>query len=64
MTLRTDLATVLRLLNRAAMLLIALSDRRHHLTPDIIEMIESLKSWRKMKGVAQIIYKEVGSVTV
>jgi hypothetical protein len=29
----------------------AVSDRRNRLTPDIIEMIESLKSWRKIKGV-------------
>jgi len=29
---------------------ITVSDRRNHLTPDTIEIIESLKSWRKIKG--------------
>jgi hypothetical protein len=29
---------------------ITVSDRRNHLTPDTIEMIESLKSWRKTQG--------------
>jgi hypothetical protein len=28
---------------------ITVSDRRNRLTPDIIEMIESLKSWKKIE---------------
>jgi hypothetical protein len=31
---------------------ITVSDRRNRLTADTIEMIESLKSWQKLKGVA------------
>jgi hypothetical protein len=30
---------------------ITMSDRRNRLTADMIEMIESLKSWQKLKGV-------------
>jgi hAT family protein len=30
---------------------ITVSDRRNRLTPDTIEMIESLKSWQKIKEV-------------
>jgi hypothetical protein len=29
---------------------IAVSDRRNRLTPDTIEIIESLKSWHNIKG--------------
>jgi hypothetical protein len=29
---------------------VAVSDRRNRLSPDIIEIIESLKSWQKIKG--------------
>jgi hypothetical protein len=31
---------------------ITVSDRRNRLTADTVEMIESLKSWQKLKGVA------------
>jgi hypothetical protein len=30
---------------------IIVSDRRNRLTADAIEMIESLKSWQKLKGI-------------
>ena len=41
-------ASIERLLSSAN---ITVSDRRNHLTPDTIEIIESLKSWQKIKEV-------------